>query len=245
MKRLLAMLVLVGHGIAAGAALARAAAIPVTWPEWGSLASIPALAVDVGAMGGMAGVLSLAVDVAPVGQIVAVRPVVGDGPVSGPGVPPLTETLAVGPGVPGMGGIGAASALIVAGLPVFIAVTSVRDTEMLAPVMPGIGALAPVTGNSVPQVKPLRAFAKQDVDPFLGLVDIWEDGPLGELKKAAKRAAEAGDDAEYRRLAVAYWQGMTDAVGRRDANRERMESAKKRGMPARGRGIHKGDGQTP
>jgi hypothetical protein len=223
------------------------------------LASVPALSVDVGAVGGMAGVVSVAADAAQAGPIVPLRPVGGGGVAAfgvmgmvagvvadgGPAVQPLAGTVPVGAAVPEVAGIGAAAELNVVGLPVFMAVTSVRDVEMAALVTSGIAVAVPVTGNGVLRLAPLKAFAKQDVDPFLGLVDIWEDGPLGELKKAAKRAAEAGDEAEYRRLAAAYWQAMTDAMVRRDANQKRVDAEKKRGMQTRGRGVPKGDGQAP
>jgi hypothetical protein len=275
MNLLLVTVILALLGIGADAAVVRAVAIPVTLPECGSLTNVPSLAVDVGTVGRMPGVADVGVDVAPVMPVVGVPAIGGDAPVLGakeecrrfgvdgvavfgvmgmsagvtgenwPFVTRLTETLPVDPGVPVMSGLWGVVETGVVGLPFVGAIATVAGAEVLAPVASVIESVRSVSDNIMPQLISLKVVARQDLDPFLGLVDIWKDGPLGELKKAAKRAAEAGDEAEYRRLAGAYWQAMTDATGRRDANQKRVEAEKMLGPPARGRGSSVKGGQTP
>lgn len=60
-----------------------------------------------------------------------------------------------------------------------------------------------------------------EIDPLLAPVDIWQHGPLGDLQRAARAAAAAGDEGRYRELAATYWRQMRTAVDRREAYQAR------------------------
>lgn len=61
----------------------------------------------------------------------------------------------------------------------------------------------------------LGEVAADEDDALLPPVEIWAGGPLGELRRAAREAAAAGDAERYREVAARYWKGMETALERR------------------------------
>ena len=57
--------------------------------------------------------------------------------------------------------------------------------------------------------------ASQDVDPFLSMVDIWDAGSLGAMRRTANMVRARGDQAAFGSAAVEYWRAMNAAVERR------------------------------
>ena len=57
------------------------------------------------------------------------------------------------------------------------------------------------------------------VSPFLGPVEVWEEGPLGVLAQEALAALAAGDVLGYQAKAADYWLGLERAFKRRSMHR--------------------------
>ena len=60
-----------------------------------------------------------------------------------------------------------------------------------------------------------RQYDVGDDVAFLADVDVWREGPLGEIITQALRAKRAGDVGAYSNLLVRYWTGYSVAVERR------------------------------
>jgi len=86
-----------------------------------------------------------------------------------------------------------------------------------------------VNTNRVPAFLAVLGVASCEVDPLLALVDLWECGPLGDLRRAANLARARGDTGAYDKMAREYWRTM-------DAAMERRETLGGRGKRARAAG---------
>jgi len=137
---------------------------------------------------GVAGVAALRARCEPVGFDVA-------------GVQPLARCEALGAGVPGEAGIGGlAQGLTLAGLPGYAALAGAA--EAVAGGAPGYSALA-------------GSLDAMQVNPFLGPLDVWGEGPLGMLARKGLEARDRGDYAGFEQLQSLYWERMTAALERR------------------------------
>jgi len=82
----------------------------------------------------------------------------------------------------------------------------------------GFACLAGASGVSTDHLMAFRAAglsANQEVDPFLSMVDVWDAGPLGGLRRVANVVRTRGDQAALGNAASEYWRAMNAAVARR------------------------------
>ncbi len=70
--------------------------------------------------------------------------------------------------------------------------------------------------NRVIEVRPVTGTAKSEVDPFLAMIEIWSEGPLGEMRRRANLTRGRGDAAAFGREADEYWRAMNAAMERRE-----------------------------
>lgn len=230
-------------GVGEYAVMARiAGSVAGNVPAAPGLAKVTGLVEHVPDLARFGGLSAVGTENLPVAGIVP--SVVATGYEGLPVVGTLAGTAMVGSTVPTAGGFGVLTGASLAGLPFYGLAAYVKAVEQRVPVSLGFSATAALSLEAWRQMLPLKMATLQDIDPFLGPVDIWEDGPLGDLKKAAKRAAAAGDEAEYQRLVSAFWQGITAATGRREASRERAEAATRRTGGRRVRSTSGEAGQT-
>ena len=73
-----------------------------------------------------------------------------------------------------------------------------------------------VRTNPVPLFATVAGVAPCEVDPFLSFLDVWDDGPLGELRHAANLLRGGGDGAAFGKAADEYWRAMNSATERRE-----------------------------
>jgi len=131
-------------------------------------------------------------------------------------VPAVAGTLPVANDVPGINGQ-VDEAEVSGGVGDF---APVACGGVLAFAVPGF---APVSGFAGVVTNRVRAYAvfggvlKHEVDPLLSLFDIWNEGPLGELRRAANRLSLQGDTAAFDAAAAEYWRAMNAAEERRQA----------------------------
>jgi len=131
-------------------------------------------------------------------------------------VPAVVGTLPVVADVPGVAGQTAEAA--VSG--VVGDFTSVAGGRALTFAVPGF---APVWGLGCVVTNRVRAYAgfggvtKHDVDPLLSLFDIWDAGPLGEMRRAANQLRSQGNTAAFDEAAAEYWRALEAAEQRRQA----------------------------
>ena len=71
--------------------------------------------------------------------------------------------------------------------------------------------------GTVLAMKAVGPAAFLQLDPLLTVVDMWDGGEIGELRKRANAAAAAGDEARYRECSARYWDRLGVAIERRKA----------------------------
>lgn len=117
---------------------------------------------------------------------------------------PETEDVASRPDEVQVGGIG----------------EQLRPVADATPVFGGLtGTASAIDGSRFPVYLALVGTAAAGVDALLPPVELWKDGPLGELREVANAALAAGDEAAYGRLAAEYWELMRVAIERRERRR--------------------------
>jgi len=83
----------------------------------------------------------------------------------------------------------------------------------------GFGCLAGAGSLNTGHVVAFQAAglaANHEVDPFLSLVDVWDGGTLGGLRRSANTLRARGDQAAFGEAAAVYWRAMNAATARRD-----------------------------
>jgi hypothetical protein len=89
------------------------------------------------------------------------------------------------------------------------------------------GVCASMNTDRVRAYKAAQGMERYEVDPFLSPVDIWDDGPLGELRRAANLARMRGDEGAYDQAAREYWRTVSAAMARREVFEGRGERESK------------------
>jgi len=131
-------------------------------------------------------------------------------------VPAVAGTLPVVADVPGINGQ-ADEAAVSGGVGDF---TPVAGGGVLAFAVPGfapVSGLAGVVTNHVWAYAGFVGVTKHDADPLLSLFDIWDAGPLGEMRRAANQLRSQGNTAAFDEAAAEYWRALEAAEQRRQA----------------------------
>jgi len=132
-------------------------------------------------------------------------------------VPAAVGTLPVVSDVPGING--QAGDALVSGAVGDVAPAS-GGGGSLAALVPGFEPVVGLVGVVTNRIREYAGFGgvtKHDLDPLLSMLDIWDEGPLGELRNAANRLRRQGNMAAFDATAVEYWRAMEAAEERRQA----------------------------
>lgn len=153
-----------------------------------SLATLLALALTLPRTDALAPVPAISANVESGAIAAAAAGTIGTGAASDAGTMPI-------PALPGggrMAGLGATEAMV-----------------------PPVASGSDNGSNTLLAMKALSPTAFIQMEPLLTVLDIWDWGEIGTLRRLAYAAVRNGDDAAYRAYAAKFWERLGVAIERR------------------------------